>query len=432
MSDINLEVAKTIEALAQKLEAERKTFEQITTEERKGNEARVRELNEEASRQGSEIADLQRKRRELEQRIAMQQERIEIIESLNDRPKGTIQDKIRDEHKSLFVEWMRKGGQAPEVDAKYQELVRKAREVKDITLASTAGGGFALPEQIASEIDALMLRKSEILMHVKNVRAGTSDYKELISIHGGTSGWVGEAGSRSATGTPNLRERAPTWGELYAYPQVSEWALQDIFFNVESWLTNDIADGMAVGLSTAIWSGNGSSKPTGMTNTTPVTTADYASPMRAAAAYQYVSLVSPASPSVVNADSVINLCYSLNPAYRSNAKFAMNTVTQGLVRRMKSTNGDYYWQPSYQAGQPDRLLGYEVFNWEDMGNGNTADAFAVAFGDFAKAYVLATRTELLVTRDQVTNPGYTRFYVRRRYGGCPLNNDALKFLRIGD
>src|SRR5690606_15182217 len=98
----------------------------------------------------------------------------------------------------------------------------------------------------------------------------TSDYQELVSIHGGTSGWVAETGSRTATGTPNLRSQKPTWGELYAYPQVSEWSIQDIQFNVAEWLTNDIAEGMSNALSTAIFNGNGSAKPTGMTNTAPV------------------------------------------------------------------------------------------------------------------------------------------------------------------
>lgn len=34
--------------------------------------------------------------------------------------------------------------------------------------------------------------------------------------------WVGESGTRSETATPQLRERAPTFGELYAYPQCTE------------------------------------------------------------------------------------------------------------------------------------------------------------------------------------------------------------------
>lgn len=424
------EFVQAIENIGGAFDEFKKVNDQRLEELNKGNEARARELDEKLGRIETEIVSETRKKKELEQRLAVQQDRIEILEALNDRPKGTIQDKIRTEHRELFMEWMRKGGNAPEVDAKYQQLLVKAREVKDVVLGTVAAGGYALPEEIGATIDKLMLRRSEILGEVRNVVVGSSDYKELVTIHGGTSGWVGETGSRSATGTPNLRERAPTWGEMYAYPQVSEWALQDIMFNVEEWLVNDIADGMAVALSTAIYNGNGTAKPTGVFNGAAVTTADYASPMRAAAVIQYIPLASETSPETYGMDTLFDLVYSLNPAYRSNAKFGMNTVTQGATRKLKSSDGVYHWQPSLQMGQPDRLMGYPVFTWEDLGNSSAANAYAVTFGDHRRGYLMCTRTSFAVTRDNVTNPGYQRFYVRRRYGGCVLNNDAIKVLKV--
>ena len=43
-----------------------------------------------------------------------------------------------------------------------------------------------------------------------------------------------------------------------------------------------------------------------------------------------------------------------------------------------------------------------------------------------------TRQEMAITQDQITAPGFIKFYVRRRYGGMPLNNDAVKFLKVAD
>lgn len=126
----------------------------------------------------------------------------------------------------------------------------------------------------------------------------------------------------------------------------------------------------------------------------------------------------------------MNLVYKVRPPYRNGAKFAMNSVTQGAVRRLKSTYGVYYWEPSLQLGQPDRLVGYPVFTWEEMGNPTTVNAYPIAFGNWQRAYLLVNRVELMITQDQVTNPGYLRFYLRRRYGGMPLNNDAVKFLKV--
>lgn len=429
------EMFELIEKIGKGFEQFKEVHDQQLAEERKGNEARARELSTALDKISNELTDNSKKKELLEKRIAQYADRIEILEAMNDRPKATIQDRIKSEHMDLFVKWVRSGGKDQQALSQYHELQMKAREVKDVTIGTTIAGGFALPEQIGTLIDKLILKQSAIVGEVRNVQVGSSDYKELVSIHGGTSSWAGETSTRTATGTPNLRERAPTWGELFAYPQVSNWALQDIFFNVAEWLTNDIADGMAVGLATAIWNGNGSSKPTGMINTAPVTTDDYASPLRAAAAYEYIPISGPSSPqatSGVTAETLIDLVYLLRPGYRSNAKFATNTTTQGHVRKFKDSNGQYLWQPSMQQGQPERLLGYEMFTWEDMGGAKTANEYPVAFGDFRRGYLLTTRTELEVTREDITNPGYTRFYVRRRYGGCPLNNDAVKFAKVED
>jgi HK97 family phage major capsid protein len=187
---------------------------------------------------------------------------------------------------------------------------------------------------------------------------------------------------------------------------------------------------MANAISTAIYNGNGTNKPTGMTNGAPVATDDHASPLRSAVVYEYVPVSS--SPQALGADDLITLAYQINRRYRPNARFAMNTATQAAVRKLKDTTNQYLWQPSLQVGQPDMLLGYPVFTWEDLSDPTTADGYPVAFGDFNKGYLLTYRTDLMIQSETVTNPGYVRFYVRRRYGGFPLNNDAVKFIKLAD
>jgi HK97 family phage major capsid protein len=211
--------------------------------------------------------------------------------------------------------------------------------------------------------------------------------------------------------------------------------LQDIFYSVQGWLIDNVAEAFSVGLSTAIWSGNGSSKPTGVINATPTTGADgnEASPQRAHGALQYVPIAASSSPFTTNGfgtDDVIDLVYALNPRLRGNARFAANTTTQGHLRKLKDNNGQYLWQPSLQAGQPDRLIGYELFTWEEMGDPTTANAFPLAYGDFSKGYTLVTRQEMSILVDPYTDKGYTAFFVDRRFGGIVTNNSALKLIKV--
>lgn len=416
----------------------KKVNDQKIEEEKKGNDARAKELSAALDKISSDL-DASRKAREIiEKKFESQKERMEILEAAADRPRNTVQDKIKSEHKTNLINWVRSGGNDMSAVNAQRELQAKAREVKDVSIGTTSAGGFALPEEISRSVDKLLIKTSQVVQFVKNVQAGTSDYKELISLYtkGDASNlyaWAGET-SRSATGTPELRERTPTWGGIYAYPTATNWSLQDMFFNVENWLVESIAEGWGYGLGVAIWDGNGTNKPTGMTNTALSASDDYSSPLRSASAYEYIPIPaaasSPFTTTGITADGVIALSYQLNSRYRGNARFAANTITQGHIRRLKDTTGQYLWQPSLQVGQPEKLLGYELFTWEQMGNPTTSGQYPLAFGDFNKAYTLVSRPEMQMVVDKVTAAGSTKFYVERRVGGCVTNNDALKFLKV--
>lgn len=404
--------------------------------ESKNNAARASELSETLDKLSEQLADSTKKKEALERKVNFQNDRIELVEALADRPKMSMADRMKSEHKDLFVKWIRSGGVDEACRKQCEDLAKKAMEVKDITIGTNLGGGFAVPEEIATAVDNILLKTSAITQYVKNVRTGTSDYKELVAVNDAGYEWAGETSSRAGiTATPSLRERTPTWGELYAHPRTTNWALQDMFYSVEGWLTENVVEAFSVGLSTVIWSGNGSSRPTGITNGAPTTSADgnEASPQRSAEVLQYVPITATSSPFTTNgfaANDIIDLVYALNPRMRGNARFAANTTTQGHLRKLKDSNGQYLWQPSLQAGQPDRLIGYELFTWEEMGDPTTADAFPLAFGDFNKGYTLVTRQEMNILVDPYTTKGYTGFLIDRRFGGIITNNSAIKLLKV--
>jgi HK97 family phage major capsid protein len=427
MSDIR----DAIDSVGKSFEELKKTNQQMLEEERKGNVARAAELKL-ALDKISEKLDSDVKAKEIaERRLATLQERMEIMEAVQSRPGKTAADKIHDEHKQLFMRWIRSGGKDQRAEEEYKALQQKAREVKDVSLTDAAGGA-AVPEEISRAIDNLVLKQSFIAQNVKNVQAGTSDYKELITINDTSYEWVAETTTRSAQTEPTLRTRTPTWGELATYLTATNWSLEDMFFNVEDWLVTNAAEAFSIGLSSAIYNGNGSAKPTGIFNSTPVTTDD-GSPQKSAEVIEYLPITSPGSPYTTNgltAKTLVDLVYATKPAYAMNGKFAMNRVTQGHVRKMTDTAGQFLWQPSMQAGQPDRLLGFEVFTWEHLGNPTTANAYPVVFGDFRRAYTLVTRSGLSVVRENVTAPGFTKFYMARRYGGILTNNEAIKAAKV--
>jgi HK97 family phage major capsid protein len=404
-------------------------FKKVETDrqaaEAAGNISRMTELQTTLEKINDEISGYQKNKEILERKLAQQQERIEIVEAVNARPGKTAAEKAKDEHKGLFLKLLRSGLEDQSVKSQIQAL-----SAKDVSLTDAAGG-YAVPEEISRMVDNLVLKRSAIVENVKNVQAGTSDYKELISVNETSYAWSSESGTRNAQAEPTLRQRTPTWGELYTYLTASNWSLQDIFFNVEAWLADTASEAFANGLSASLYNGNGSAQLTGIVNGAPVTTDD-GSPLRSAEVIEYIPISVPASPytSGIPAKSLIDLVYAVKPEYAANGKFAMNRNTQAAIRKLTDTTGQFLWQPSLQAGQPDRLLGYEVFTWTDLGNHSTANAYPVVFGDFKRAYTLVTRSGLSVIRENVTAPGFTKFYMSRRYGGILTNNDAIKCIKV--
>lgn len=421
-----MEIKAAIEQTATAFEEFKKVNDQRLEALKKGDEARAKELDAKLERINADIKASTELKAVVERELAFMRERVEELEAKAMSPGKTGAEKVRDEYKNAFVDWIRNRGQNADSERKMQEIQRKAQtEYKDVTIGTGSAGGFGVPEEISRELEKHELKFSPVRSLVKVVRAGSSDYKELLAINGATSGWVGETGSRTATNTPTLREIAPTHGELYAYPQASEWSLDDIFFNVEQWLAESVGEAFAVAEATSVLSGNGTNQPTGMLNSAPTAVSDETA-TRAAAVYEFIANID--AGLALLPDRLIDTQYKLNSMYQAGAVWAMNSATAGVIRKLKDTTNQYLWQPSLIVGQPDTLLGKPVTVWEQMA-AIANNAHPIAYGNFRRGYVIADRVGLRITRDNVTNVGFVRFFVRRREGGIVLNNNAIKFIK---
>ncbi|MCA3265888.1 MAG: phage major capsid protein, partial [Azospirillum sp.] len=135
----------------------------------------------------------------------------------------------------------------------------ESRAAQTVTSTGSAGG-FALPEIIEREIARLSVDISPIRQIAMVRTVGSSDYKELFDVNGASFEWVGEAGTRNQTTTPDLAEVVPTMGLGSARPRASEESLDDLFFNVEEWLVASAAEAIAAGEGLAFVAGNGTNR----------------------------------------------------------------------------------------------------------------------------------------------------------------------------
>lgn len=409
------------------IEAQGKAFEEF----KKVNDSRI-----EAIKEGKATADLEAKLQKIEGDIdglSDAKSRLEKMELKMARPgafdagKQDGETQAEAEYRRAFVGWIRKP-QDYEAQAKAMGALKSLESTKAAATVTSTGsaGGFALPEMIERQIARLSVDISPIRQIATVRTVGTPDYKELFDVNGAGFEWVGEAGTRAQTNTPDLAEVAPTFGMASAKPQASEESLDDLFFNVEDWLISSASEAIAQGEGAAFVSGNGSSRPTGiLAGPTPVVTADAA---RAFGTLQYIAS-GQAAALPTTADIFYDLVYSLRARYRNNARWVTSKLVLSALRKYKDTTNQYLWQPAVAAGQPATFMGYGITEAEDMpvvGAGN----FALAFGDFREGYLIADRVGMRITRDEITTPGFVKFYVRKRVGGKLRNTQAIKLLKI--
>ena len=110
-------------------------------------------------------------------------------------------------------------------------------------------------------------------------------------------------------------------------------------------------------------------------------------------------------------------------------RWMLPNMTLFKIRTMKDLEGNYIWRPGIEAGQPSSLLGYGVTENEDM-PAVAADANAVLFGDYRRAYTIVDRIGTRILRDPYTNKPFVGFYTTKRTGGMLVDSQAIKLLKI--
>ena len=128
---------------------------------------------------------------------------------------------------------------------------------------------------------------------------------------------------------------------------------------------------------------------------------------------------------VLKSDDLFDLVYGLKRPYRKNASFIMNDATLAQIRKLKDNNGAYIWQPSYQAGEPDRVLGYQIHT------SAYAPTDAVSFGDY-KYYNIGDRgsRSFKQLNELFAGNGMIGMVAKERVDGKLVLPEAVQILKL--
>ncbi|MDO4872688.1 MAG: phage major capsid protein [Carnobacterium sp.] len=295
-------------------------------------------------------------------------------------------------------------------NAMHKEAMLKAlrsnfRQVDNVLQEKVdADGGYLVPEEYDNRL-IQSLEGENIMRQLGHTLTTSGDHKINIAATTPAAAWIDEGGQLTF-GEATFKQALLDAHKLHVAIKVTEELLYDSAFNLENYILEQFGKALANAEEDAFLNGDGTGKPTGVFHQTNGGT--------------YLTEVA-----TLKADDIINLIHALKRPYRKGAVFILNDKTIAAIRKLKDNNGAYMWQPSYQVGEPDRLLGYPVYTSQ------FAPENKIAFGDFSYYNIgdRGTRSFKQLTELFAGN-GMIGFVAKERVDGKLILKEAVQILPI--
>ena len=273
-------------------------------------------------------------------------------------------------------------------------------------------GGYLVPDEYDSRLIDILTEEN--VMRTLGTRITTSgEHKINIAATKPAAAWIEEGGTLTF-GDATFDQIILDAHKLHVAIKVTEELLYDNAFNLENYILTQFGKALSNAEEDAFINGTGIGQPLGILAETGGAQVG----------------VTSASSTKVTADEIINLVYSLKRPYRKNAVFLANDVCVAELRKLKDNNGQYLWQPSLQAGEPDRVLGYKVYT-SPYFPVPTAGGTAVAFGDFSYYNIGDRGTRSFAElKELFAGNGMIGFVAKERVDGKLVLPEAIKLLQM--
>ena len=299
-------------------------------------------------------------------------------------------------------------------DAMISALRSNFRNVSNVLQEGVdADGGYLVPE----ELDRKLVEK----LNEENIFRGFADIittggERKINIADGdpAASWIEEGGALVFSDA-KFKQITLDAHKLHVAIKVTEELLYDNVFNLESYIVKKFAQALSNAEEDAFLNGNGTGKPVGIFDATDGGT--------------IAEVLNTAS---IKTDDLLNLIYDLKRPYRKKARFIMNDKTIGAIRKLKDNNGAYLWQPSVQAGEPDKILGYPVHTSAFCPQMEAGKPF-IAFGDFSY-YKIGDRgtRSFAELKELFAGNGMVAFVAKERVDGKLTLPEAIQIMKVKD
>lgn len=268
-----------------------------------------------------------------------------------------------------------------------------------------ADGGYLVPDEYDKRLIDV-LDEGNVMRTLATKITTSGEHKINIAATKPAAAWIEEGGAlqfSDATFDQILLDAH----KLHVAIKVTEELLYDNAFGLENYIITQFGKALANAEEDAFLNGDGNGKPLGLFAET--------------GGGQIAGTLSAA----IKSDDIFDLVYALKRPYRKSASFIMNDKILAQLRKLKDNNGAYIWQPSYQAGEPDKVLGYAIHT------SAYAPENAISFGDY-KYYNIGdrgTRSFKQLTELFAGN-GMIGYVAKERVDGKLILPEAVQILKL--
>lgn len=246
----------------------------------------------------------------------------------------------------------------------FWQMMRGRGVVNTLKEGADPDGGFLVPDEFENQL-IQKLQEANVLWTISHViQTNSGEHKIPVVASEGTAAWLDEEAAYTESNT-RFSQVSMAAHKLGTLIKVSEELLNDSAFDLMAYLSDEFGRRLGNAEEQAFLTGTGTNQPTGILTDTTGTSAGSTA----------------AKTDTLTFDDLIDLFYSLKAPYRQNAVFLMSDDTIKTIRKLKDKNDQYVWQPSVQAGQPDRILNCPVYTSPYMPN-LAAGNKPILFGDF--------------------------------------------------
>ncbi len=308
-----------------------------------------------------------------------------------DEPQGEVKTgRASDEYKKAMLTALR---------SNFRQVSNVLQEGVD------ADGGYLVPEEYDHRLIDV-LTEENIMRGIATKITTSGEHKINIAATKPAAAWI-EEGEALSFGDATFEQKILDAHKLHVAIKITEELLYDNAFGLENYIITEFGKALANAEEDAFLNGDGVGKPTGIFDKTK--------------GGESIGTLTAA----LKSDDIFDLIYKLKRPYRKNASFIMNDATLAQIRKLKDNNGQYLWQPSYQANEPDKILGYNIRT------SAFAPTDAIAFGDY-KYYNIGDRgsRSFKQLNELFAGNGMIGYVAKERVDGLLILPEAVKILGL--